>query len=143
MKLREAEYKDWKLLLEWSNDKFTRLNAFSQSKISENEHKDWLKKYLLDEKKWMYILHDNNLKLGVIRVELNSLNQYVLSWSISPKFRGMGYGTKMLSKLLEKFNGTFVAEIKEDNIPSIKIAERNGFIKKDNITYIKINENNT
>ena len=41
-KLREVTKSDWKILLEWRNDKNTRRNSFNSDLISINTHKEFL-----------------------------------------------------------------------------------------------------
>jgi RimJ/RimL family protein N-acetyltransferase len=63
--------------------------------------------------------------------------KYLLSWSIAPNQRGNGYGTKILELFLKDKTGNFIAEIKPENIASIKMVQKNGFNQLDEIKYIK------
>ena len=45
-----------------------------------------------------------------------------------PEYRGKGYGTKMLKLFLQNKTGTFLAEIKDTNLSSIKMVEKNDFV---------------
>jgi RimJ/RimL family protein N-acetyltransferase len=40
---------------------------------------------------------------------------------------GKGYGTKILELFLQDKTGDFIAEIKPENIASIKMVQKNGF----------------
>ena len=42
-KLRKVTKSDWKVLLEWRNDKITRQNSFNSELISINTHKEFIK----------------------------------------------------------------------------------------------------
>jgi RimJ/RimL family protein N-acetyltransferase len=64
-------------------------------------------------------------------------DQYILSWNIDPNQRGKGYGTKILEIYLQDKTGKFIAKIKPENIPSIKMIQKNGFEKEDKIKYVK------
>ena len=39
--LREVTKSDWKVLLEWRNDKITRQNSFNSDLVSVSEHKKY------------------------------------------------------------------------------------------------------
>jgi len=137
MKLRKATYEDWKILLDWRNDPITRKNSFDQNKILEQTHKLWFNDSLLNPYREIYILEDNLTPVGSIRLDNILLNEYTLSWSIAPNQRGKGYGNKILELLLQNKTGKFIAEIKPENVASIKMVLKNGFKKINELKYIK------
>ena len=137
MKLRKVTYNDWKILLDWRNDPITRKNSFTQEEISEQTHKLWFNDSLLNERRVIYILENNSIPIGFIRSDILDTNKYLLSWDIDPNQRGKGYGTKILEIYLQDKKGEFIAEIKPENIASIKMAQKNGFNQLDKIKYIK------
>ena len=56
--------------------------------------------------------------------------QWYINYSIDKEFRGKGFGTKMLSVLLnENHFGNIKALVKEENIASAKVFEKVGFQK--------------
>lgn len=127
MKLRKVIFDDWKILLDWRNDPITRLNSFDQKEIQELNHKTWFMDSLMNEYREIYILEENYIPIGSIRVDKIDLNKYLLSWTISPDHRGKGYGNNILEILLQDRKGEFIAEIKSENIASIKMTEKKGF----------------
>jgi RimJ/RimL family protein N-acetyltransferase len=137
MQLRKATHNDWKILLDWRNDPTTRENSFETGEVSEQTHKLWFNDSLLNPYREIYILEDNNIPVGSIRSDNVATNKYVLSWSIAPNQRGNGYGTKILELFLKDKTGNFIAEIKPENIASIKMVQKNGFNQLDEIKYIK------
>ena len=137
MQLRKAIFDDWKILLDWRNDPITRENSFETGEVSEQTHKLWFNDSLLNPYRKIYILEDYNTPVGSIRSDNVSTNQYILSWSIAPNQRGNGYGTKILELFLQDKTGDFIAEIKPENIASIKMVQKNGFNQLDEIKYIK------
>jgi RimJ/RimL family protein N-acetyltransferase len=137
MILREVTIADWEILLEWRNDPTTRENSFTQEKISILSHKTWLTNSLLNPDRKIYILEYNSTPIGTIRSDKTSENTYVLSWNVSPNQRGKGYGAKILELFLKNKTGEFIAEIKPENIASIKMVEKNGFTKVTDIEYVK------
>jgi RimJ/RimL family protein N-acetyltransferase len=137
MQLRKATFNDWKILLDWRNDPTTRKNSFETGEVSEQTHKLWFNDSLLNPNRSIYILEDNSIPVGSIRSDIHWNNQSVLSWSIAPDQRGKGYGTKILEIYLQDKKGEFIAEIKPENIASIKMVEKNGFTKLTDVKYAK------
>lgn len=138
MKLRLAKYEDWKTLLEWRNDPITRLNSFNQDILEEKKHIEWFSKSLKLKERKIFIMEDENkIPIGTIRADEIEQGVYILSWNIAQEQRGYGYGKMLLELFFKNNKGKFIAEIKPQNIPSVKIAESNGFIKINDITYVK------
>jgi spore coat polysaccharide biosynthesis protein SpsF len=137
MNLRKSNFEDWRTLLDWRNDPVSRKNSFTENEISELEHINWYKQSLKNDKREFYILEENSTPIGVIRSDKCESDEFVLSWNISSKFRGKGYGNIILELFLKNKKGTFIAEIKPDNLPSILIVEKNGFKKENDLKYIK------
>lgn len=137
MKLRNVTFADCNILLEWRNDSMTKQNSFVQDEISEQTHKLWFADSLLNERRTINILEQDNIPIGCIRTDILDTGEYLLSWSIAPTYRGCGYGTKLLELFLQDKHGKFIAKIKPENVASIKIAENNNFDKLDDITYVK------
>jgi RimJ/RimL family protein N-acetyltransferase len=127
MILREAKFDDWEILLKWRNDPTARENSFNQNEISELNHKLWFMDSLMNDYRKIYILEENSTPVGTIRVDKIDLDKYILSWNISPDHRKKGYGVKILEIYLENKTGEFIAEIKPENIASIKMVEKNKF----------------
>ena len=137
MKLRKAIFDDWKILLDWRNDSTTRENSFETGEVSEQTHKSWFTNSLSNLNREIYIFEVNNILAGTIRSDKTDEKTYVLSWNIAPDQRGKGYGTKILELFLQNKTGDFIAEIKPENIASIKMVQKNGFNQLDEIKYIK------
>ena len=138
MKLRKAVFNDWEVLLDWRNDPLTRKNSFTQEIIKEENHKKWFRKNLIDETSNIFILEtETNEPVGTIRSDKTDNNSYLLSWNISPHHRKKGYGSLILSLFFPNKIGIFTAEIKPENLASIKMVEKNGFKKVNEQTYIK------
>jgi len=135
LKLREATFDDWKILLDWRNDHTTRINSLNSNPTLENNHKVWLLDSLQNINRKIYILENNLSFIGTIRSDKISKDTYILSWVISPDYRGKGYGSKILEIYLKNKSGNFLAEIKTKNIASIKIVQKNGFKLCSTIVY--------
>ena len=126
-KLRKVTKSDWKVLLEWRNDKITRQNSFNSELISINTHKEFINDSLINTDRNLFILEYNEIPVGTIREEKLDKDEFELSYTISPMYRGKNIGKIMMSLYLIERKGSFLCEVKEENVPSIKMIEKLGF----------------
>ena len=127
-KLRKVTKSDWKILLEWRNDKITRQNFFNSELVSINEHKEYISHTKTNPNRKLFILEYNEIPVGAIREDkLERGGEFELSYTISPMYRGKKIGQIMISLYLIERKGYFLCEVKEENIPSIKMIEKLGF----------------
>ena len=73
------------------------------------------------------ILEYNDIPVGTIREDRLDKEEFELSYTIGPIYRGRNFGQIMMSLYLIERKGTFLCEVKEDNAPSIKMIEQLGF----------------
>lgn len=135
MKIRKAEFSDWKTLLDWRNDSDARKNSHNSDVIDEISHKKWLQFVLSNKNINIFIAYVNDIAVVSVRVEYDvETETNELSWMVGAEFRGLGYGKIMVKCISEMLQGKFRAEIKADNISSVKIAEycNMSFRKNDN-----------
>ena len=106
--------------------------------IAEQEHLNWFRSnYLENEDRFDWIALDiQNHLVGVfgIKRESKSTKEAEISYILSPKYYGMGYAAESIERLIqfcrEEWNCYSVkAEIHEENIDSIRFAERLGFLQ--------------
>jgi len=125
--LREVKKSDWKVLLEWKNDKITRQNSFNSELISINKHKEYIKNIINNPNRTQFILEYNEIPVGTIREDRLEKDEFKLSYTISPMYRGKKIGQIMMSLYLIERKGGFLCEVEEKNDPSIKMIEKLGF----------------
>ena len=125
--LREVNKSDWKILLEWRNEKITRQNFFTPHLVSINEHKECIRDSIISPTRKLFILEYNKIPVGTIREDRLKKDEFELSYAISPMYRDKKIGQLMMSLYLVDRKGVFLCEVKEDNIPSIKMIEKLGF----------------
>ena len=111
----------------------------SSHQITEEEHLNWFRNsYLFNKSRIDWIAFDtaNNLVgvFGVKRENENSLEAEV-SYMLAPEQYGKGFAAEAVNRLIqfckEEWNCTSViAEIHNDNLDSIRFAERLGFIEE-------------
>ena len=125
--LREVTKSDWKVLLKWRNDNITRQNFFNSDLISVSEHKEYIKNTINNPNRTQFILEYNEIPVGTIREDRLDKGEFELSYTISPMYRGKKIGQIIMSLYLIERKGSFLCEVKEENIPSIKMIEKLGF----------------
>ncbi|SBS27423.1 Acetyltransferase (GNAT) family protein [Marinomonas spartinae] len=125
--LRLASMKDADCLFEWRNDPETRKASHSTEWVEVADHMQWLKASLSNSNRRLYIAEKKHVSVGTIRADFDN-GTWTLSWSVSPRYRNKGIASQMLALAVKKFNEPLAAEVKAQNIASIKVAQRAGFI---------------
>ena len=141
--LREVKKSDWKVLIEWRNDKITRQNFFSFDLVSVSEHKEYIKNMITNPNRKLFILEYNEIPVGTIREDRLDQDEFELSYTIGPMYRGKKIGQILMSLYLIERKGSFLCEVKEENIPSIKMIEKLGFKlfnTEKKVNYYKLNQ---
>lgn len=133
MNLRKANQKDATILYQWATDPTVRENAIHAGSFSFESHVDWLNAKLSSQDTYLYIYELQDQPIGQVRFDrVNGALE--IDYSISPNFRGQGFGRKIIEqgiwKLVNDFDEevTFRAIVKDTNKPSVKIFERLGFL---------------
>ena len=145
---RLADEHDIKDIFDWRNDKNTRLQSHNSKEIFWEDHENWYKNSLKDKNIHMLICEESmdKSKIGIVRFDIQN-DFSIVSINLSPQMKGMGLGFLCLKNSILRFKKDFehikylVAEIKIDNIPSIRIFEKVGFIfekKSNNINQYKL-----
>ncbi|MEM7549081.1 MAG: GNAT family N-acetyltransferase [Bacteroidota bacterium] len=132
--LRVVEAKDCWLLYDISNHPSIREISLNPDPISKQTHQSWFEKALSNPNLFYYCLELKNEIIGQIRYEIGS-EEAEISLSVHPKYSGFGIGqvlfNKSLNLLLKSANNLqkIIAQVKEDNQPSIRFFEKNSFEK--------------
>ena len=131
--LRRANKEDTNFLYELRNDELTRAMSINSDLVQYEDHIAWLEKTLGSAEVNLYILKrtDIDQRCGMGRVEHEDSNTLLLSWAIAPKFRGRGLASLIIKELIALREAKYCAYIKPDNLPSIKAAEKVGFVFKE------------
>ena len=99
--LSKVSNKDLEILYFWRNQKSVRKWSFKKNKISKNTHTAWFKKNSKSKKSIIKIFRYNNLRCGMVRLNLLKKN-YNLNYLIDQKYRKKKLGKKMLSLFLKE-----------------------------------------
>lgn len=128
VQLKKANYADKKNVFEWQTSSGIR-KYFKQTAIPTwPEHCKWFENTLKRADKTLYIINHDGNDIGTLRLDEIELNKYEVSILISPQAQGKGIGVAALSNITElKKHGTFIAEVRPDNLASINAFTRAGF----------------
>ncbi|MBE7898985.1 GNAT family N-acetyltransferase [Paenibacillus polymyxa] len=133
MELRSAALNDSIFIFNLRNDLDTRKNSFVTDEIPYEEHKNWFEKSLGIKTRKILIAYENKVLVGVVRLDLKSDNEAVISISIDPSLRQKGYANKILCEI-ESYTTSWnneikvlTALIKPSNIASIKLFSKRGY----------------
>lgn len=130
--LRRATESDIDILYRWANDPEVRKNSFSTEHISYDTHKKWFSSMMIDKKVAQYILEDEDVAIGQIRIDLDG-NIAEIGYSVSSEFRYQGYGRKMLKLVVKEVEQSFpevtqlIAKVKPENAASNRLFESEGY----------------
>jgi len=138
--LREVKKNDMEDLFRWRNHPEVRKHFFHSTPISLNEHEQWFLAKINDPNTVIYIACSEKEKVGTIRYKNTQRGIYV-SVMLNPDFFDRGFGSKIIELGTKKFirekkpKKSILAEIKCDNIASIKAFQKAGF-QESYITYV-------
>lgn len=138
LKFRTASLNDSVFLYEVRNHVLTRAASHQSHLIAFDDHSSWLKKILTSDKNTLYIFELDEQPVGTVRYDFMNTNCGKLSWTVAPQMHNKGLGKEMVKIASMQFSGTLIAEIKEDNYGSKKIAAYIGMqlsYKINNIEY--------
>ncbi len=129
---RKANFTDCSLLFNWKNDPNVRQASFLTDEIRFEDHVKWFSSVLNNPCILMYILKYKSSPVGVFRLDKKDYSA-TIDITVDTEYRGQGVGKIIISKIIQtaKKNGIrkLIADVKNNNIPSIKLFISSGFIK--------------
>lgn len=143
--LRRATVLDLNKTFEWASDTAVRKFFFNSSPVSFEEHKSWFNKKVIDPNCNYYIGIMGNDVIGSVRFDVTK-NKAVVSYLIDPAFQNKGLGTILLKNGLELFLketdkaiSEIYGEALNQNLASIKIFQKLGYLSEDNPSNNSVN----
>lgn len=118
--IRKSKLTDAPLLFGWANDPQLRRNSISREVVNPQEHWNWFEEALRSPDQEIYILESESMPLGQARFRRRFENEFVLSYSIDPVYRGGGLAKELLSRSVAAHkaafpDGVYHATIRGDN----------------------------
>ncbi|GMT49393.1 MAG: hypothetical protein IEMM0008_0932 [bacterium] len=127
-------------MFSWRNHPKVREKSFDTSPLIWEEHEKWFQGKIQDSKSSIYIVYKGKDKIASIRFDEQD-ELVKVSVMINPAFIGQGSGAEVIKLGTEEWirdkylDKPVIAEIKGDNVASIKAFEKAGF-KESFITYV-------
>jgi UDP-2,4-diacetamido-2,4,6-trideoxy-beta-L-altropyranose hydrolase len=133
LELRRTVQTDCAVFWEWANDPETRAASFRNNGISWEDHTEWFRTKLADPKAMLYTATKDGLPVGELRYQIEG-KRAALSISLGARFRGCGWGQKILTvgteRLFEDSEVEFIdAYVKPANQASLKLFAGAGFLR--------------
>jgi UDP-2,4-diacetamido-2,4,6-trideoxy-beta-L-altropyranose hydrolase len=131
LEFRRTIDSDCEVFWEWANDPEVRAASFNGKVISWEDHTRWFRAKLGDPQALFYTASKDGQPVGEVRYQVNG-KRAVLSISLDPRFRGRGWGQRILALGTERaFQDTEVefidAYVKPSNQASLKLFAGAGF----------------
>lgn len=133
LKLTEAQLSDYDCFYGIRSEETNLFWTGYENAPDYENFKKWFETRLNDTARNIYILRENDECLGALNIDVYSDHLFI-GYSIKSKAQGMGLASFMVSQVEEL--ATITPEIKEirawinfQNIASIKVCEKNGYIK--------------
>jgi UDP-2,4-diacetamido-2,4,6-trideoxy-beta-L-altropyranose hydrolase len=132
LELRRTVESDCEMLWEWANDPEARAASFRSNPISWADHAEWFRAKLADPNAVLYTAtNQEGLPVGEVRYQIEE-NRALLSISLDARFRGCGWGQKILAvgteRLFHDSEVEFIdAYVKPVNEASLKLFAGAGF----------------
>lgn len=128
---RNAALVDSKMIYKWNTDPLTRSNSFNSNSFSFEEHHKWFRSKLTDLNAiFMIFTNQASNDVGMVRID-KTTGDWLIGITIDEKSRGKGFSSEMISKASKvhysNFAQTIIAQIKNDNIASIKAFLKAGY----------------
>ncbi|MCS7071871.1 MAG: GNAT family N-acetyltransferase, partial [Anaerolinea sp.] len=121
-------------LYRFVNQASTRRSAFETSVIPWTRHQDWFSQRYADPDTRIYVMCAGELPVGQIRFEKKSARIFI-DYSVDEDFRGHGWGRRLvklgIDMLGDWYDRTLCAEIRPENLASVRVFESLGFRRKD------------
>ena len=130
--LTKAGITDINDIFKWRNHPDIRKNLFNQEMLSWDEHEKWFMARLNDPDATVYMAYRRKEKIGTIRFEANE-SAIKTSVMLNPLFLSKGLGSQVIKMGVKRFimeknpDMQIIAEIKKDNVASVKAFEEAGF----------------
>lgn len=137
--LRRGENQDCEQIFTWQSNPVTRRYCRNPNLPTWEEHQEWFAASLENPRRSLYIIEDQGMPVGVVRLDTLKEKQETAEVSIliGPAFYGQGYARRALLALRRQHPETiFVAEILPENVHSQKLFIDAGYILYDTNWYI-------
>ena len=139
--IKLADTNDSKDIWHWRNNKVTRKMFNNMEEVSWQDHEEWFKNMLCNQKSFIYIgVMSNKDNFGMVRFDVIKKIAEI-SINLNPKYRSLNLSYRLLLKAINQFsknnNSQIIAKVKTLNTASKKCFIKAGFkLKKEEQDYL-------
>jgi RimJ/RimL family protein N-acetyltransferase len=132
LSLNRITHEDSESILNLSNEVEVRLNSFNQGMIDSKSHLNWMKSVLQDENLEVFTFKLANIHLvAYVKFEKKE-SSVIIGIALSKEFRGKKLASLIIYKAIREYlknhnEVKIIAEIKSNNLKSIKAFKKIGF----------------
>lgn len=128
IKIELCKKEDYRFIYQLVEDMFkTNLNV---TYLKLETFEEFVKRAFVEGDKHYIIKDEKGDRIGHVHIMQNN----EIGYSVIPQFRGKGIGTDAVRKIIElNSRERYFLTIHNDNIPSVKLAKKLGFIPKGTI----------
>lgn len=133
--LRPAEMDDCQLIWEWANDPEVRRQSFSPEYIPWEKHVAWYRNIMASSDCDLFIVcNSGNEPIGQVRFECSN-ESAVISGSVDRRHRNLRFASAVIKgaccRVFKKKRISVIdAYVRPENIMSVKLLERAGFVSQ-------------
>lgn len=131
--LKKATFSDIEFLWYLRNQPVVYKYFRRAKPVNWKEHIDWMVPIILNTStRIIFIIKNSGISIGQIRFDYKNFKEVEISISILKEFQGKGVATKALSIAIKRIKKQkeikkIIAEINENNLPSIKLFKKMDF----------------
>ncbi|ROV58151.1 UDP-2,4-diacetamido-2,4,6-trideoxy-beta-L-altropyranose hydrolase [Vibrio ponticus] len=139
LSIRKATLDDIQCVYEWQCHPETRRYALNAAVPSLEEHIAWMQNKLTCFNDYFYmVVNQDGKRLGVVRLDKQMSEEYLLSVYINPEHYGQGIASKALALVDVKHPAIVIkATVMEENIASQKLFEKAGYLRLNKENFIR------
>lgn len=130
MLLRPATWEDFETLMHWRNDAEAVKWSRTPRRVSEEEHREWLRVSLKDEHLKIFIAEQDGVEVGTGRIRVTGKTG-LLSIALGVEHRQQGHAGRLLDLLITVASDLgceqVMAEVHKDNRASRLLFASRGF----------------
>ncbi len=126
--VRPVTLLDASILFRWRNDPDTIAASRNARPISPAEHKFWMNIVINNPEHRQLMFEENGVPIGTVRFDDRDKGAEV-GITVSPDYRGKGYGFRILRMATKDAEIPLIAEIRRSNTASKRIFERCQFVE--------------
>lgn len=129
---RMLQSSDSNWLFEIRNNENFRRFFVNPNPVSSVEHQHWFESLSSDEISQFWIFELERVRVGYLRVRVSDEDASEVSIGIDPSFQGMGIASRIFAQTrffeMDSKTEKFVTTVHKDNLKSLKLFSRYGFI---------------